>query len=146
MINISGLSDGYVIDHIKAGKCMEIYKALELDKCEGEVAIIKNAKSGKQGKKDIIKIAGLIDLNLDLLGFIDDNITVNIIKDSKIIEKKELTLPTRISNVAKCKNPRCITCIEQELEQVFVLSNIEKKIYRCLYCEETLEKGSSNEF
>lgn len=145
MINISGLKDGYVIDHIKAGKCMEIYRALELDKCEGEVAIIKNANSKKQGKKDIIKIAGLIDLNLDLLGFIDDNITVNIIKDERIIEKKALTLPTRISNVAKCKNPRCITCVEQELEQVFVLSNIEKKVYRCLYCEEAMEKGIKNE-
>lgn len=146
MINISGLKDGYVIDHIKAGKCMEIYSALELDKCDGEIAIIKNAKSEKQGKKDIIKIAGLIDLNLDLLGFIDDNITVNIIKDEKIIEKKALTLPSRISNVAKCMNPRCITCVEQELEQVFVLSNIEKKVYRCLYCEEAMEKGTNNEF
>lgn len=146
MINISGLKDGYVIDHIKAGKCMEIYNALELDKCEGEIAIIKNAKSKKQGKKDIIKIEGLIDLNLNLLGFIDDNITVNIIKEERIIQKKDLTLPTRISNVAKCKNPRCITCVEQELEQVFVLSNIEKKVYRCLYCEEALEKGKQNEF
>lgn len=146
MINISGLKDGYVIDHIRAGKCMEIYRALELDKCEGEIAIIKNAKSEKQGKKDIIKIAGLIDLNLDLLGFIDDNITVNIIKDEKIIEKKALTLPAKISNVAKCKNPRCITCVEQELEQIFVLSDIEKKVYRCLYCEEAMEKGNNNEF
>lgn len=146
MINISGLKDGYVIDHIKAGKCMEIYKALDLDECEGEIAIIKNAKSKKQGKKDIIKIAGLIDINLDLLGFIDDNITVNIIKDEKIIQKKTLSLPERISNVAKCKNPRCITCVEQELEQIFVLADIEKKIYRCLYCEEAMEKGNNNEF
>jgi aspartate carbamoyltransferase regulatory subunit len=141
MINISGLKDGYVIDHIKAGRCMDIYRALDLDKCTGEVAIIKNAKSGKQGKKDIIKIEGLLDINLDLLGFIDDNITVNVIKDEKIIEKKPLTLPTRISNVAKCKNPRCITCVEQELEQIFFLADIEKKVYRCLYCEEALEKG-----
>ncbi|MBR3645590.1 MAG: aspartate carbamoyltransferase regulatory subunit [Lachnospiraceae bacterium] len=140
MINISGLKDGYVIDHIKAGKCMEIYAALDLDKCEEEVAIIKNAKSKKQGKKDIIKIAGLIDLNLDLLGFIDDNITVNIIKDERIIEKKPLKLPERICNVAKCKNPRCITSIEQELQQVFVLADAENKIYRCLYCEEAMDR------
>lgn len=146
MINISGLKDGYVIDHIKAGKCLEIYNALELDKCEGEIAIIKNAKSKKHGKKDIIKVAGLIDINLDLLGFIDDNITVNIIKDEQIIEKKPLSLPARISNVAKCKNPRCITSVEQELEQVFVLSDQKKKIYRCLYCEEALEGGKNNEF
>lgn len=141
MINISGLKDGYVIDHIKAGKCMEIYEALGLDKCEGEVAIIKNAKSGKQGKKDIIKIEGLIDLNLDLLGFIDDNITVNIIQDEKIIEKKTLKLPQRISNVVKCKNPRCITSIEQELQQIFVLADVDKKIYRCLYCEEAMDRN-----
>lgn len=145
MINISGLKDGYVIDHIKAGKCMEIYNALDLDKCEGEIAIIKNANSKKMGKKDIMKIAGLLDINLDLLGFIDDNITVNVIKGEKIIEKKELSLPSRICNVAKCKNPRCITSIEQELEQVFVLADVEKKVYRCLYCEEAMEKGKSNE-
>ena len=139
MINISGLKDGYVIDHIKAGKCMEIYTALNLDKAEGEVAIIKNAKSDKQGKKDIIKVEGLIDVDLDLLGFIDDNITVNIIKDEKIIEKKRLSLPKRISNVVKCKNPRCITSIERGLEHSFVLTDVENKIYRCIYCEEAME-------
>ena len=139
MINISGLKDGYVIDHIKAGKCMEIYTALNLDKAEGEVAIIKNAKSGKQGKKDIIKVEGLIDVDLDLLGFIDDNITVNIIKDEKIIEKKRLSLPKRISNVVKCKNPRCITSIERGLEHSFVLTDMENKVYRCIYCEEAME-------
>ena len=139
MINISGLKDGYVIDHIKAGKCMEIYTALNLDKAEGEVAIIKNAKSGKQGKKDIIKVEGLIDVDLDLLGFIDDNITVNIIKDEKIIEKKRLSLPKRISNVVKCKNPRCITSIERGLEHSFVLTDVENKVYRCIYCEEAME-------
>jgi len=145
MINISGLKDGYVIDHIKAGMWRDIYSALNLDKCEGEIAIIQNANSRKYGKKDIIKVAGLIDLNLDLLGFIDDNITVNIIKDEQRVEKKHLFLPQRISNVAVCKNPRCITCVEQELEQEFVLADIEKKVYRCLYCEEALEKGNKNE-
>lgn len=139
MINISGLKDGYVIDHIQAGKCMEIYAALNLDKAEGEVAIIKNAKSDKQGKKDIIKVEGLIDIDLDLLGYIDDNITVNIIKDEKIIEKKRLSLPKRISNVVKCKNPRCITSIERGLEHSFILTDIENKIYRCVYCEEAME-------
>ena len=136
MLNISGIEEGYVIDHIRAGSCMKIYDALNLDKCEGEVAIIKNAKSGKLGKKDIIKIEGLVDL--ELLGFLDDNITVDIIKNNKIIEKKSLSLPDKITGVAVCRNPRCITSIEQGLKQTFILSDRKRHIYRCMYCEERL--------
>ena len=139
MLNISGIEEGYVIDHIKAGSCMKIYDALNLEQYAGQVAIIKNARSGKYGKKDIIKIEGLVDLDLDLLGFIDDNITIDVIRSSKIIEKKQLSLPHRITGVAVCKNPRCITSIEQGLKHTFVLSDPDKHIYRCIYCEEKLE-------
>lgn len=138
MLSISGIEEGYVIDHITAGYCMEIYNALHLDRCEGQVAIIRNAKSEKLGKKDIIKIEGLVDLDLDLLGFLDDNITVDVIKNSTIIEKKKLSLPKRITGVARCRNPRCITSIEQGLTHVFLLSDPKKHVYRCLYCEEKL--------
>ncbi len=138
MLNISGLNEGIVLDHIQAGKSLDIYYHLGLDKISNEVAIIKNAKSNKMGRKDIIKIAGdVISLiNLDKLGYIDHNITVNIIKDSKIAEKKTVTLPTRIRDVIHCKNPRCITSIEQELPHIFYLSDKDKELYRCLYCEE----------
>lgn len=140
MLNISGIEEGYVIDHIKAGYCMKIYEALDLDRCQGQVALIKNARSEKYGKKDIIKIEGLVDLDLDLLGFLDDNITVDVIRNNKIIEKKALSLPDRITGVAKCKNPRCITSVEQGLQHVFVLSDRKRHLYRCLYCEEKLER------
>lgn len=137
MLNIGGLSEGFVLDHIEAGRSMEIYKYLNLDKFDCCVAIIKNARSNKMGKKDIIKIECSIDaIDLDALGFIDHNITVNIIKDDRIVEKKSLSLPKEIKNVVKCKNPRCITSIEQELDHVFVLADEEKEIYRCRYCEE----------
>lgn len=137
MLNISGLKEGIVLDHIKAGKSMDIYRYLGLDKVDTEVAIIKNARSNKMGKKDIIKIdGGLDEIDLDVLGFVDHNITVNIIRDSKIIEKKTLSLPKKITNVLHCKNPRCITSIEQELPHVFVLTDEETQTYRCLYCEE----------
>ncbi len=137
MLNISGLKEGIVLDHIKAGKSMDIYRYLGLDKVDTEVAIIKNARSNKMGKKDIIKIEGGLDeIDLDVLGFVDHNITVNIIRDSKIIEKKTLSLPKKITNVLHCKNPRCITSIEQELPHVFVLTDEETQTYRCLYCEE----------
>ncbi len=139
MLNISGIDAGYVIDHIKAGTCMRIYNALNLDKCEGEVAIIRNARSKKYGKKDIIKIEGLVDLDLDLLGFLDDQITVNVIQGDRIIEKKELVLPDEVTDVAMCKNPRCITSIEQGLHQIFVLTDRDKRVYRCKYCEEKLQ-------
>lgn len=137
MLNVGELQNGIVLDHIKAGKSMQIYYNLGLDKLDSAVAIIKNARSNKLGKKDIIKIEGSIELvDLDILGFIDHNITVNIIKDGKIVEKKVLTLPKTITNVIKCKNPRCITSIEQELDHVFMLTDEEKQVYRCKYCEE----------
>ena len=121
MLNIGGLHEGFVLDHIEAGKSMEIYKYLNLDKFDCCVAIIKNARSNKMGRKDIIKIECPIDqIDLDALGFIDHNITINIIKDDKIVEKKTLSLPKEIHNVVSCKNPRCISSIEQELEQVFI--------------------------
>ena len=137
MLNISGLKEGIVLDHIQAGKSLYIYYNLGLDKLECEVAIIKNARSSKMGRKDIIKIEGALDqLDLKVLGYIDHNITVNIIKDNKIVEKKALKLPKKITNVIQCKNPRCITSIEQELPHVFYLSDEGTETYRCLYCEE----------
>ena len=137
MLNVGSLNEGFVLDHIKAGKSMEIYKYLGMDKLDCQVAIIKNAKSNKMGKKDIIKIDCSLDIiNLDILGYIDHNITVNIVHNGEIMEKKQLTLPKVIKNVLKCKNPRCICSIEQELEQIFTLTDEEKQIYRCRYCEE----------
>ena len=124
MLNISGLNEGIVLDHIEAGKSLDIYYHLGLDKLECQVAIIKNARSSKMGRKDIIKIEGGLDvLDLQVLGYIDHNITVNIIQDNKIAEKKTLKLPKKITNVIKCKNPRCITSIEQELPHVFFLAD-----------------------
>ena len=140
MLNIDSLEKGVVIDHIESGRSMEIYRVLELDKLDCSVAIIKNARSKKSGRKDIIKIEDRIDIDLDVLGFIDPNITVNIIDGGRIIEKKHLQLPERIVNVAKCKNPRCITSVEQELDHVFVLTDPEKGVYRCLYCEQEYER------
>jgi aspartate carbamoyltransferase regulatory subunit len=141
MLNISGLKEGIVLDHIQAGKSLDIYYHLGLDKLECQVAIIKNAKSNKMGRKDIIKIEGALDnLDLKVLGYIDHNITVNIIKDDRIIEKKRLKLPKKITNVIHCKNPRCITSIEQELPHVFVLSDEATETYRCIYCEEKYGK------
>ena len=137
MLNVGALREGYVLDHIKAGKAMTIYHDLKLDKLDCTVAIIKNARSNKMGVKDIIKVECPIeDLDLDILGFIDHNITVNIIEDSRIVEKKDLRLPREIRNVIRCKNPRCITSIEQGLDHVFVLTDEENEIYRCKYCEE----------
>lgn len=115
---------------------MEIYRVLELDKLDCSVAIIKNARSNKTGRKDIIKIEDRIDIDLDVLGFIDPHITVNTIDGGKIIEKKQMKLPERVTNVVKCKNPRCITSVEQELDHVFCLTNPDKAQYRCLYCEQ----------
>ena len=142
MLNIGGLHEGFVLDHIEAGKSMEIYKYLNLDKFDCCVAIIKNARSNKMGRKDIIKIECPIDqIDLDALGFIDHNITVNIIKKDKIVEKKTLSLPKEIHNVVKCKNPRCITSIEQELPDVFYLADEKTETYRCMYCEEKYNKN-----
>ena len=141
MLNISGLSEGIVLDHIEAGKSLDIYYHLGLDKLECQVAIIKNARSSKMGRKDIIKIEGGLDkLDLQILGYIDHNITVNIIQDNKIVEKKTLKLPRKITNVIKCRNPRCITSIEQELPHVFYLAGEHSEIYRCIYCEEKYGK------
>lgn len=137
MLNISGLREGIVLDHIEAGRSLDIYYHLGLDKLECQVAIIKNAQSNKMGKKDIIKIEGGLDrIDLDVLGYIDHNITINIIRDSQIVEKKSLSLPQTITNVIQCKNPRCITSIEQELPHVFYLADEKTETYRCKYCEE----------
>ena len=134
-MNIDGVKNGIVLDHIKAGKSMMVYKLLGLDKINSCVAIIQNADSSKYGKKDIIKIDELIDLDYDVLGYIDSNITVNIVKDGKMAGKKHLELPAELKNVVKCKNPRCITSVEQEIVQIFRLKNAEKKVYRCAYCD-----------
>ena len=136
-MNIDSIKNGIVLDHIRAGRGMEIYNSLGLDQLDCSVAIIKNVKSNKMGKKDIIKIEGGLDLvDLDVLGFVDHNITVNIIKNGEIVDKKRLSLPKQVTNIIKCKNPRCITSIEQGLKQVFVLADEEKQVYRCKYCEE----------
>ena len=141
MLNISGLKEGIVLDHIEAGKSLEIYYNLGLDTLDSQIAIIKNARSNKMGKKDIIKIEGGLDhIDLDILGYIDHNITVNIIKDNLIVEKKALSLPKKITNVIHCKNPRCITSIEQGLPHVFYLADEDKEVYRCMYCEEKYSK------
>ena len=140
MLNIDSVEKGLVIDHIKAGKAMEIYHYLNLDKMDCSVAIIKNAKSKKYGKKDIIKVENNIDMDLQVLGFIDPNITINVIDNSVIIDKINLELPQEVVNVVKCKNPRCITSIEQEVVHKFRLTDKEKKIYRCVYCDTAYEE------
>lgn len=134
-MQINPITNGVVLDHITAGKIMELYRVLNLDELECSVAIIKNADSKRMGKKDILKIDAAIDLNLDVVGYIDPGITVNIIKDGVVIKRKKLGLPEKVTNVIKCKNPRCITSIEQELPHVFKLTDREKKTYRCIYCE-----------
>ena len=137
MLNVGKIEEGFVLDHIKAGKSMSIYHHLQLDKLDCTVAIIKNARSNKMKRKDILKVECDIDmLNLDILGFIDHTITVNVIKDGKIVEKRPLSLPKEIKNVIRCKNPRCITSIEQGLPHIFVLTDPKKEVYRCKYCEE----------
>ena len=138
-MNIDSIKNGIVIDHIKAGKSLEIYHLLNLDKVDCSVAIIKNVNSRKMGKKDIIKIDSDIEIDLDTLGYIDPFITIDIIKDGKLFEKKHVELPTRITNVIHCKNPRCITTIEQELPHIFKLTDKENIVYRCLYCESRSE-------
>ncbi len=140
MLNIGGLNEGVVIDHIKAGGAMEIYNYLGLEKLDCSVAIIKNARSNKMGKKDIIKIEGPITVNLDILGVLDSSITINVIRDNEIVEKRTLALPEMVTNVIKCKNPRCITSIEQELPHRFKLTDKEYRVYRCLYCEQKFSR------
>ncbi len=132
---IGQIKDGIVIDHITAGKGMELYNFLGLDKIDCQVALIKNADSVKMGKKDIIKIDRVIELDLDALGYLDPGATVNIIEDSKIAKRYATILPERVENVIKCKNPRCITTVEQELPNIFTLRDKENRVYRCLYCE-----------
>lgn len=144
MLNIGGLNEGIVIDHIKAGMAMYIYNYLELEKLDCSVAIIKNARSNKMGKKDIIKIEYNIDMDLDILGVLDHNITINVIKNGTIVSKKNLELPEKVTNIIKCKNPRCITSVEQELPHVFRLTDREKRIYRCIYCEQKFKGNTFN--
>ena len=138
-MNIDSIKNGIVIDHITAGKAMELYFHLGLDKLDYQVAIIKNASSKKMGKKDIIKVDGNIELDMNVIGFFDPGATVTIIKNSEVVEKKKITLPERITNVILCKNPRCITTTEQELPHVFRLTDEKNRIYRCLYCEAKAE-------
>ena len=135
MINISGLNQGVVIDHIQAGGAMKIYEYLNMEKLDCQVAIIKNAKSNKMGRKDIIKIEGPIQIDLNVLGILDHNITINIIENDKIVRKHTLELPDEVTNIIRCKNPRCITSIEQELPHKFKLTDRKNRIYRCIYCE-----------
>ena len=132
---VNPIKDGVVLDHIQAGGAMAIYKALNLDTLGCQVAIIKNAESEKMGKKDILKICEPIDINFDILGYLDPGVTVSIIRDGKIVERKHLELPERVEGVIRCLNPRCITSIEQELPSVFKLTDREHRIYRCIYCE-----------
>lgn len=134
-MTIDSIKNGYVIDHVKAGRCMELYHHLKLDELECTVAIIKNVPSAKMGKKDIIKIDSLINIDLDVLGYIDPGITVNIVENGVITGKRHLELPKKIAGVIKCKNPRCITSTEQELEHIFKLVDKEQGVYRCIYCE-----------
>lgn len=137
MLNVGKIEEGFVLDHIKAGTSLDIYYKLGLDKLDCTVAIIKNVRSDKMGRKDILKVECDIEmLDLDVLGFIDHNITVNVIKNGEIVEKKDLVLPPQVVNVIKCKNPRCITSIEQELPHIFVLTDADREVYRCKYCEE----------
>ncbi len=134
-MNINEIQDGYVIDHIRAGRSMLIYRYLGLDKLDCSVAIIKNTKSQRMGRKDIIKIDELIPLNLEIISYIDPGATVNTIQDGKLINKQRLTVPQRVLGVLKCKNPRCITQTEQEIQQIFVLADTDKNLYRCYYCD-----------
>lgn len=138
-MNVDSITNGIVIDHIMSGKGMELYNLLGLYDVDCPVAIIQNVVSTKMGKKDIIKIDALMDFDMDVLGYVDPDATVNIIRDGKIVEKKQLTLPEKLTNVITCKNPRCITQTEQELEHVFKLTDPQQRVYRCIYCEAKAE-------
>ena len=140
-MNIDSIKRGIVLDHIRAGRSMEIYKYLHLDELECSVAIIKNVKSNAMGRKDIIKIDEDITIDLDVLGYIDPGSTVNIIEDGRIAEKKHLELPQRLVNVIRCKNPRCITSVEPGIDQIFRLADKEQQVYRCIYCDTEKKKG-----
>ena len=134
-MNIDSIQNGFVIDHITAGRGMRLYELLKLDELEGSVALIKNVSSRKMGKKDIIKIDAAISVDFDVIGYVDPGITVNIIRDGKRVEKRSIPLPETLTNVIFCKNPRCITTVEQELNHVFRLTDRENRVYRCFYCE-----------
>ena len=134
-MNIDSIQNGVVIDHIKSGKSMDIYRYLHLDELDCQVAIIKNARSEHMGRKDIIKIDTPMEVDLDVLGYIDPDITVNIIQDGKLVEKKHLALPEKLVNVIHCKNPRCITVAEPQLDAIFLLNDPEKHTYSCAYCD-----------
>ena len=137
MLNVGKIEEGFVLDHIPAGKSMSIYWDLGLDKLDCTVAIIKNARSHAMGRKDIIKVeCDINSLNLDVLAVIDHTITINVIKNAEIVEKRELVLPQELHDIMKCRNPRCITSIEQELPHIFVLADEKTEVYRCKYCEE----------
>ena len=142
---IGQIRDGIVLDHITAGKGMDIYRILGLDKLECTVAMIKNADSVKMGKKDIIKIGAVIDLDFTVLGYIDPGITVNIIRNGERVKRERLSLPETVKNIIRCKNPRCITSCEQELDHVFRLSNADKRVYRCIYCD-TVARTDGSQF
>lgn len=139
-MNIDTIKDGYVIDHITAGNAIKIYRMLDLDKLDCQVALITNAKSNKTKIKDILKISSLIDINLDKIAFINPDVTINVVQNEKIIEKKKLDIPEKLVNVCKCNNPRCITSTERNLDQIFNLVDKKKKVYRCYYCESALEQ------
>ena len=139
-MNIDSIQNGVVLDHIQAGKSMDIYKYLHLDELDCSVAIIKNVRSGRMGKKDIIKIDSPMEVDLDVLGYIDANITVNVIRDGKRVAKKHVELPKKLVNIIHCKNPRCITMAEPQLDSIFQLSDTEKHTYRCAYCETATDK------
>ena len=139
-MNIDSIINGIVIDHIAAGRGMMLYKLLHLDRLDCSVAIIKNVHSSKMGKKDIIKVDAAIDLNTDVIGYVDPDATVNVIRDGKLVEKKAIELPEKLVNVIRCKNPRCISSTEQELPQVFVLTDRKNRVYRCRYCETKAER------
>ena len=134
-MNIDSIQNGIVIDHISAGRGMKLYELLGLEKLDCSVAIIKNVHSEKRGKKDIIKIDAAIPVNLDVIGYVDPGVSVNIIRDGALAEKRRIDMPPRLTNVLFCKNPRCICAVEQELDHVFLLTDRKNKIYRCLYCE-----------
>ena len=139
-MNIDSIRNGIVIDHIASGKGMQIYNLLNLDELDCSVAIIKNVHSNKMGKKDIIKVDADIEVDVELLGYVDPGVTVDIIRDSKLVEKRKVSLPEKLTNVIKCKSPRCITSVEQELPHIFKkTTNGEKAVYRCIYCETKAE-------
>ena len=138
-MKIDSIVNGIVIDHITAGQGMKLYKLLHLDELDCSVAIIKNVHSGKMGKKDIIKVAESVDIDMDVMGYVDPNATINIIRNEELVEKKQIDLPECLVNVVACKNPRCITSTEQELPHVFLLTDKKNRTYRCRYCEAKAE-------